>query len=410
MRPLKGGIKLEGKKDATLIPWSSARPSPPKKVRFPLSNQSLPVFHDFNSPGLTPGYRPLVQTGDHVRLGEKIAESDQKIGLHASVSGKVAEINSVIEILSDGKDEPITQFIPRGINWESLSKDELKQTLSDSGIELPVKESPKTLILNACESEPYLTSDHSLLMSHPVEILKAAEILLKVFEAKNVILVLEDNKEEVAEVMKSKIFFHTWSKTRVEVLPTRYPQEDETILISTFAQGERACVLDMATVYAVYEAVVLQKPFYERIVTISGECVAQPRNFWIRIGTSAEDAVKYARGFLRKPEKVILGGPMRGTLTPNLSVPVLKDTRAILGLPRELTRPESIEPCIRCNRCVESCPVDLSPVMITLASERGLFDLTREYDSHLCIECGNCSYVCPAKRPMVELIQYANER
>lgn len=396
MKTLKGGIKLEGKKDATLIPWSSARPSPPKRVQIPLTN------------GSTSFYRPLVQKGDRVKLGEKIAESNHKIGLHASISGEVTEVNSIIEILSDGKDEPVTQFIPRGINWESLSNDELKQTLSDSGIELPRQSNFQSLILNACESEPYLTSDHSLLMSHPVEILKAAEILRRLFEAQNVILVLEDNKEEVAEVMKSKIFFHTWSKTRVEVMPTRYPQGDETVLIHTFAGGKEAWVVDLATVYAVYEAVVLQKPFYERIVTIAGECVAQPRNFWIRIGTSVEEAVKYARGFLRKPEKIILGGPMKGKAILSLSTPVLKDTRGILGLPREVVRPESIEPCIRCNRCVESCPVSLSPVMITLASERGLFDLAREYDSHLCIECGNCAYVCPAKRPMVELIQYAN--
>lgn len=400
MKPLKGGLRLEGKKDATLIPWSSGRPGPPKRVRIPLDQET-------NSPA-----RPLVEKGDRVRLGEKIAETGPKIALHASVSGEVTEVNSVIEILSDGKDEPFREFLRRRGNWESLSTDELKEILRDSGIE-PPRGPVNTLILNACESEPYLTCDHSLLMSHPVEILKGAEILKRLLEAQKVILVLEDNKEEVAEVLKSKIFFHTWSRTRVEVLPTRYPQEDETILTRTFSDGKEAWVQDIATTYAIYEAVVLQKPFYERVVTISGECVASPGNFWIRIGTPVEEAVKYARGFLRKPEKIILGGPMRGVAVMSQAEPILKKTRGILGLPREVVRPESpqsIEPCIRCNRCVESCPESISPVLITLAAEKGLFDLAGEYGARLCIECGNCSYVCPAKRPMVELIQYANAR
>ena len=397
MKPLKGGLKLEGKKDSTLIPWSSARPDPPRRVQIPLT-------HKTDSPA-----RPLVQKGDQVRLGEKIAEGKKGVSFHASVSGEVVEVNSVIEILSDGKDEAIPEMGRERRHWESLSNDELKQILLDSGIE-PLPEGPvDTLILNACESEPYLTSDHSLLMTHPVEILKAAEILRRLLEIRQTILVLENNKEEVAEVLKSKIFFHTWSCTRVEVLAARYPQGDERILIRTLlGSGEKAWILDIATAYAVYEAVVLQKPFYERIVTIAGECVAQPRNFWIRIGTLVDDAVKYARGFLRKPEKVILGGPMRGVVIDTLATPVLKQTRGILGLPREVVRPESIEPCIRCGRCVESCPESISPAMITLAAEKDLFDLAREYGAHLCIECGNCSYVCPAKRPMVELIQYAN--
>jgi len=227
MKPLKGGLKLEGKKDATLIPWSSGRPGPPKRVRIPLDQET-------NSPA-----RPLVGKGDRVRLGEKIAQTEQGIALHASVSGEVTEVNSVIEILSDGKDEPVREFVRPRTNWESLSTDELREILLDSGIQ-PPQGLVHTLILNACESEPYLTCDHSLLMSHPVEILKGAEILKRLLGAQEVILVLEDNKEEVAEVLKSKIFFHTWSKTRVEVVPARYPQEDETVLMAAFSRGASA--------------------------------------------------------------------------------------------------------------------------------------------------------------------------
>ncbi len=396
MKPLAGGIKLEGKKEATLTPWSSVRPSPPPLVRVPLETQKESTA------------QPLVRQGERVRLGQKIAEGARGVGLHASVSGPVTEVNTIIEIHSDGKDETISDLGHERRNWQALSKMEIRQILKESGVDLP-HPAGTSLILNACESEPYLTSDHSLLMTHPVEILRAAEILNLLFEPREVILAIEDNKEEVIELLKSKVFFHTWSRIRVKALPARYPQEDESILGRTLlGPGKEATVVPVWMAYAAYEAVALQKPFYERIVTIAGECVAQPRNFWIRIGTPVEEAVKYARGFLRKPERVILGGPMRGKALPSLDVPVLKDTRGILGLPGEVVRPESVEPCIRCGRCLESCPVSISPAMITLAAEKELFDLALDYGARLCIECGNCSYVCPAKRPMVELIRYAN--
>ena len=404
MKPLRGGLKLDGKKEATLIPWSIVRPSVPRRVRPPLKYSSSLSF------------QPLVQVGDRVRTGERIAQTDGEhpLGLHASISGKVSEVGDAIEILSDGKDETLPPIGHERVGWESLSSGEIFKLLRDSGIELPAPRTLDTLILNGCESEPYLTSDHCLMMSHPVEILRGGEILGRAFQAKNLVLVLEDNKEEVAELLKSKIFFHTWSRTRIEVLPARYPLEEERILIRELlgldigpAQAG-VTVLNVAFAFAVYEAVVLQKPFYERVVTIGGECTAQPRNFWVRIGTSVEEAVKYARGFLRQPEKVILGGPMTGRAIETLDTPVLKGTRGILGLPREVTKPETIEPCIRCNRCVESCPVFISPVMITLAAEKGLWEVARDYGASFCIECGNCSTVCPAKRPMVELIQYAN--
>lgn len=327
MTPIKGGLKLEGKKEATLVPWTSARSEPPRRIRIPLVDSK-------QSPA-----KPCVQKGDRVLLGQKIAEDKRRIALHASVSGEVTAVHSEIEILSDGKDESIPGMGHERRGWESLSPEEGIQILKDSGIELPSSRHG-TLILNACESEPYLTSDYSLLMSHPVEILRGAEILRRLRGAKDVILALEDREEEVIELLKSKFFFHTEFHTRMEALPARYPQENEKILVRTLlGPGKKAEVWNAATVYAVYEAVVLQKPFYERIVTVGGECMAQPRNLWIRIGTPAEEAVKGARGFLRQPEKVILGGPMRGIAIPTLDHPILKDTRGLLGLPREVAPP-----------------------------------------------------------------------
>lgn len=397
MRPLRGGLKLDGKKEASLITWTVTRPSPPRRVHIPLKEPFLPPA------------RPCVQVGDRVRLGEKIAEGEEGQGVdcHASVSGKVSRIGEVIELLSDDKDEPIPSFGSERREWETLEPLEIARILREWGVTtLPAVSSfsMDTVILNGCESEPYLTSDHALLMSHPLEVLKGGEILRKALGADALILALEDNKEEVAELLKSKIFFHGRSRVRVETLPARYPQGDDRIL----ARQLLGRVFSIAVAFAAYEAVILRKPFFERVVTIGGECVAQPQNFWLRIGTLVEDAVKFARGFFRSPEKVILGGPMAGTAVATLQVPVLKGTPGILGLPREVAKPEAVEPCIRCNRCVESCPVSISPVMITLAAEKDLLGIAQDYGASFCIECGNCSYVCPAKRPMVELIQYVN--
>ena len=399
MKPLRGGIRLEGKKEATTIPWTIARPAVPKRVRIPLSDSHSSA-------------EATVNIGDSVKRGEKIAGpgNETSVAIHASLSGKITGMNGFIEILSDNKDEPLAGMGQERPQWESLGPLETCKILQEAGVIslFPLFARPvDTIIVNGCESEPYLTSDYCLMMSHPSELLKGAEILRRVFGAKDLIFAAEDNKEDAAELLKSKIFLHHHRAMRVEVLPARYPQGNNKILVRRLAEAG-AVVFDVATIYAAYEAVVLQKPFYETAVTIGGECVAQPQNFWLRVGTPVGDAVKYARGFLRQPGKVILGGPMTGTALLSLDLPVVKKSRGILGLPREIVKPESVDPCIRCGRCIESCPESLSPVMITLAAENNLFDLAQDYGAHLCIECGNCSYVCPAKRPMVELIQYAN--
>lgn len=411
MKPLQGGIKLEGKKEATLLPWTIARPAPPRRVRIHLGRQSS-----------------LVKVGDFVRVGEKISD-----GLHASISGKVFEAGDTIEILSDGKDEFLPGISRERPGWENLSPPQVLEILLESGI--PLTHAPKapkgtvpflgdcplwegqvdTVILNGCESEPYLTSDHALMMSHPLEILRGGEILRKVFGAKELIVALEDNKEEVAELLKSKVFFHSEAKVRIEMLPAKYPQGADTVLAASLLgrfvrPGEPlssvgVVVAGVAETFASYEAVAFQKPFYERAVTIGGECTAQPKNVWVRIGTPVEEAVKYAKGFLRKPAKIILGGPMTGAEIENLDTPILKNTPAVLGLPPEVLNLDTVEPCIRCGLCVESCPVEISPALIAIAVEKDRFDWAEEYGAEFCIGCGNCSYVCPSKRPMVQLVQ-----
>ncbi len=428
---VKGGIRLELKKEATLTSWTIRRPPPPVRVRIPLQQcQEGPSV-------------PLVKVGDEVRLGQKIAapENSSSVALHASISGKVTAISAfdaglesarAIEIESSGAEEKAGGMGTERTGWERLSASELLTQFQDFGLvslapgmaSLHRKFSSgkirrHTLVLNGCESEPYLTSEHALMMSHPVEIVKGAELLRRALQAERIILALEDNKLEAGELLKSKIYFLKWKQVEVKIFPSFFPQQAEPLLLRSLLKTDSSSLAahpsgflfeNIATAFAVFEAVALQKPLVERAVTVGGECVVEPKNLWLRIGTRFEDALKLCRGLLREPRKVIRGGPMTGEAESHLGVPVVKGTQAILALPKEVARPVEIQPCIRCGRCLEACPVEISPAMITLAAERNLWEVAEDYGIRHCIACGNCAYVCPSKRPMVELIRYASSR
>lgn len=444
------GISLEGKKDSTLITWTLKRLRNPVRVKIPLKQGSKDkaiacVRHD-----------------DLVKAGQKIAEpaDDFSTPLHASVSGRVITVGSfphptldfcdAIEIVGDGKQETVPGLGTERHGWDLLSADSLALLFRDMGL---VSLSPgmvplhvltgnarqhkiHTLVINACEPEPYVTCDHSLMMSHPLEILKGAEILRHACGAEKVIVALQEDKMQVAELLKSKIYFLKWENIEIRVLPSRFPQGLSLPLLHTLfglkvsffpeAQAEESAqamelalakgfhkqgiaLESVATAYAVYEAVVLQKPLYERPVTVAGECVMEPRNVWIPVGLSLQDTFKSARGLMREPGKVVMGGPMLGWEQEAMEAPVLKGTTAVLALPKEITNTPEVSACTHCGRCVEICPAGISPVMITLAAEQGLYEEAQAWGALDCIRCGNCTYICPSKRPMAELIRDARQ-
>lgn len=412
------GIRLEGKKDATILVWTIKRPEPPKKVRIPL------VFNADN-------YAiPCVEKDSRVKIGDTIGEpaNAQSVSVHASVSGTVSAVSvfphpvlggvQSVEIETD-KDDKSAPFIwGERKDWDKTSREELLQTFQNSGlvdfesgmkpIHIKAAARTKTIVLNACEPEPYQTSEHALMMSHPLEVLKGADILRWVMDAEEILIVTQDNKLEAAETLKSKIYFLKWKHAEVRVIPSEYPLGKEVMLRRVLGADYSAAELEIfhvASAFAVYEAVVFQKPLIERAVTIGGECLIEPKNAWVRLGTDLESAVKIGKGFLRQPGKLILGGPMTGLAQERLDVPILASTGALLGLPEELTQPAELNPCIRCGKCVESCPVDIHPAMISIAAENNQWEAAKYYGVNSCIECGNCSYVCPVKRPMVELIR-----
>lgn len=423
---MKRGIKLDGKKQASLLTWTLRHPRTPETVSV-LIPQRKECFSI-----------PCVKVGDHVLIGEKIArpEGEDGISLHASISGTVKSIRSVlhpirdecmgIEIESDLSQKKDPKIGTNRVGWEKFSSEEILEIFKESGlmatdkreialhnkIKSRARDGIEEIIINGCESEPYVTSDHALMMSHPIEILKGAEILRKIIGAKKVTIAIEDNKLEVIELIKSRIYFLKWDNFKVVVLPAIYPQDDETILSRDIACLSRKAkessgknmVFSITEVFSVYEAVVLQKPFYERAVTVGGECVVEPRNLWLPMGLSFGKSIKACRGLLRDPAKVLMGGAMRGVSQTGLNAVVIPMTNAILALSKEATKKGEQKACIRCRKCVDACPVSISPAAITMAAEKGEYVFSKELGARECIECGNCSYVCPAKRPMLELM------
>jgi electron transport complex protein RnfC len=382
---------------------------------------------------------PCLSEGQHVSVGQKIANpsNEHSVAVFASISGIVTRIGksvlpsgaegSVVEINSDKAEKILPEIGQERKSWQDLSRESLMNIFQASGLvemgpsmealHSKINDGAQLVIINACESEPYVTADYALIMSHPLEVLKGAEILKKACGAKAVVVATETNKMEAAELLKSKIYFLKWNHYAVETLPVFYPQDIDCLLahemlkrkpsgLST-ADKSQTLVFSPATAFAAYEAVVLQKPLYERAVTVGGECVFEPKTVWTRIGTSVAEVFLACKGFMRQPGKIVLGGPMRGIVPPTREVPVLAGTNAILALPEDVVRQGTEKPCIRCGRCIEACPVEISPAMISQAAEKELFDLAVSYGAESCIECGNCTYICPSKRPMAALLHEA---
>lgn len=416
---MPGGIRLERKKSSTLLN-TLKRPYTVKKIRVSLirGEKILAV--------------PAVKNGEEIEAGKKIAfpGGEQGSPLFSGIAGKTKLIEQTkngsvvcthVEVTASNDFRQTAFALPeprkdteglshqelRGIFREMglLTTDEREEPLHkilDDGL-LPVK----TIVINGCEPEPYVTAEQVLMMNFPTEVLRGAEILRKAAGAEKVIFVIEDAERELFELIKSKIYLLKWDRFEARKVPAIYPMG-----MSRFLPGDlsiNSAILNGSTAYAAYEAVYLHKPFFERVVTVGGECVVEPRNLWLPLGISIQDALQLCKGLLREPARLIIGGPMKGVAQRDGQAAVTAGTNAVLALPKELARESTEEPCIRCNRCVDACPVFLSPVMITLAAEKNSFEVSREWNVEECIECGLCSFVCPSKRPMLELIAKAKE-
>ncbi len=381
--------------------------------------------------------KPIVAKGDRVLMGQKIAESGGFVSapIYASVSGTVKTLEArrvvtgdqvmSIVVENDGQYEDVG-FRPRE-DAKSLSREEIVDIIKEAGIvgmggagfPTHVKLSPKEpekidyVIANCAECEPYLTSDYRRMLEEPEKLVGGLRIALQLFPNATGILAVEDNKPDCVSLLRGLV--KDDPKISVKALKTKYPQGGERQLIyattgrrinSTMLPADVGCVVNnVDTIVAVYRAVMEGRPLIERIVTVTGDDVAVPQNFRVKIGTSYSQVLEAAGGFKSTPEKIICGGPMMGFGMFDLNVPTTKTSTALLALSKDEVSAMEPGPCINCGRCVEVCPGRVIPSRLADYAER--FDeeaFLANYGMECC-ECGCCSFICPAKRPLTQQIK-----
>ena len=379
----------------------------------------------------------IVSKGDRVLAGQKIAESGGFVSapVYSSVSGTVKAIeprrvvagDMVMSVVveNDGLYEE-AGFSPAA-PIEKLSREEILDMIREAGIvgmggagfPTHVKLSPKEpgridyVIANCAECEPYLTSDYRRMLEEPEKLIGGLKIILQLFENAQGILAVEDNKPDCISLLKR--LTKGEKKISVKALKAKYPQGGERNLIyavtgrrinSTMLPADVGCVVNnVDTIVAVYRAVAEGRPLMERIVTVTGDAVRNPRNFRVKIGTSYQDILKAAGGFKVTPEKIICGGPMMGVGIFDLNVPATKTSTALLGFTKDEVSAMEPGPCINCGRCVEVCPGRIIPSKLADYAERFDEEAFLENYGMECCECGCCSFICPAKRPLTQEIK-----
>ena len=381
---------------------------------------------------------PLVQVGDHVVVGQKIGDGEGLcVPVHASVSGTVTAIeprphvsgrmvNSVV-IENDGKNAAI-EFHER--DPKSMTEDEILYAIREAGIvgmggaafpgnvkALSAMGKVDTLIANGCECEPYITADDSLLRTEPDHVLAGMTILKRVLNPDRVVLAVEDNKAEAIE--KIRAIQKDFPGVELVVLPTRYPQGAEKQLIQSVTKREvppgqlpvsvGCAVFNVSTYAAIYRAVCLGLPLTRRIVTVSGEAIAQPQNFIVPIGTTFHDLIEVAGGLHDKTERVISGGPMMGFAQRDLAVPVIKATNSVLCLLKDKNGAAENPVCLRCGKCVAVCPMRLQPLYMYRFQKAGRVEELKRLNILDCMECGSCAFTCPGKLPLVETFRLGKQ-
>ncbi|MDE7177372.1 MAG: electron transport complex subunit RsxC [Lachnospiraceae bacterium] len=404
----------------------------PIKAVLPKGDLVYPLSQHIGAPA-----KPIVEKGDRVLTGQKIAEAGGFVSapIYATVSGTVKAIeprrvvtgDSVMSIVleNDGLYEEVEY--PKRKPLEEMTREEIIGYVQEAGIvgmggagfPTHVKLSPKEpekidyVIANCAECEPYLTSDYRRMIEEPEKLVGGLKVSLKLFENARGILAVEDNKPDCIEILKKL----TKDEPRISVkeLKTKYPQGAERQIIyaatgrainSSMLPADAGCVVNnVDTVVAIYHAVIEGKPLMNRIVTVTGDAIADPRNFIVRIGTNYHELVEEAGGFKQDPEKIVSGGPMMGFALYDLDVPTTKTASALLCLTKDEVSAMEPSACINCGRCVEVCPGRIVPKLLAVAAAHGDEETFLANNGMECCECGCCSYVCPAKRHLTQNIK-----
>ena len=389
---------------------------------------------------------PLVRKADAVQAGQKIGDRDAFVSapVHSPINGKVKEIALrshpvigrglavVIEALPDHPAGRSRFTLPADFDEAKYPPEQIRQAIREAGIvgmggagfptRVKIEPNPKlpkeTLIVNGCECEPYITCDYRIMLEWTSQIIAGVKLARRASGCSRAFIAIEDNKPQAIEAVSEELRIGA-NGDGITVVPvkTKYPQGGERQLIRAILKRHvptggippmiGVVVLNVATAAAIAEAVVSGQPLTHRVVTVTGEAIARPGNYYVPIGTSVEDLIEFCGGVTEKCAKVVLGGPMMGIAIADLTTPVTKTTNAVTVLTKEqiggakFARRQTA--CIRCGRCLQVCPENLSPTKIAHAVKHNLIDVAEGYFMSACIQCGCCSYVCPAN---IELAGY----
>jgi electron transport complex protein RnfC len=388
--------------------------------------------------------KPVVKKGDQVKVGTLLAEAGGFVSapIYSGVSGTVLKIDNAID--ATGYLKPCIIIKVEGDEWEeSIDRSDKLETLADhpeltpelivekvkkagvtgmggAGFPTFIKLCPpptakaECVIINAVECEPYITADFRLMMEHADEILVGLDLLMKAAKVTKGYIGIEDNKPAAISLFEQK----TANRSDVEIVPLakKYPQGGEKQLVDAVINRQvpappaipvnvGAIVQNVGTAYAVYEAVMKNKPLFERYTTVTGKSIQKPGNFLVRMGTPMKDLVDFCGGLPEGDNKVLAGGPMMGKALTSLDVPICKGTNCVTVLTGKDAHRKAAQPCIRCAKCVSACPMGLEPYLLATVSSLKDWERAEAEDITSCIECGSCMFTCPAHRPLLDNIR-----
>lgn len=425
-----GGIHPEENKITAEVATTPA--ALPKQAVYPLSQH-------IGAPA-----KAVVAKGDKVKVGTLIAEAGGFVSapIYSAVSGTVLKVDTAPD--ATGYRVPVIIIKVEGDEWEEtidrsdtletlaahpeLTPEEIVERIKKAGVTgmggagfptfiklcPPPTAKAECVIINAVECEPYITSDYRLMMEHADEIIVGLELLMKAAKVTRGYIGIETNKPAAIKLLAAK----TAERSDIEVVPLkqRYPQGGEKQLVDAVIRRQvpappaipvnvGAIVQNVGTAFAVYQAVMKNKPLFERYTTVTGKHLANPGNFLVRMGTPFIDLINACGGMPEGDNKVLAGGPMMGKALSSLDTPVCKGTNSITIIAEDEAVRKNPDPCIRCAKCVSACPMGLEPFLLATASSMKKWELVEKEDITSCIECGSCQFTCPSHRPILDNIR-----
>ena len=388
--------------------------------------------------------KPVVKRGDVVKVGTLLGEAGGFVSapIYSSVSGKVTKVDVALD--ASGTRRPAVYIDVDGDEWEesidrtpdlvklsdrpNLDSKTIIEKIKNAGIvgmggatfPCHVKLSPppgckaECVIINAVECEPYLTADHRLMLEHPDEILVGVDLIMKAVDVTKGYIGIENNKPDAIALMKEKA--QAYPNIEVVPLKVKYPQGGEKQLIDAVVNRQvpappaipinvGAIVQNVGTAFAIYQAVMKNKPLIDRVITVTGKSVKQPSNLLARLGTPFQQLIDECGGLPEDTGKVIGGGPMMGKALLSLEVPMTKGSSGLLIMNEKEARRSEPNPCIRCAKCVSACPMGLEPYLLSTLSDLQDWEKVEANDVTSCIECGSCQFTCPSNRPLLDMIR-----